>query len=247
MLIIKVGSTFERWTVIAPSDERTKSRGKKWVCRCSCGKEKVVSAFSLRQGQSTSCGCKGLEKSNIGKRTTTHGKSNTKLYRAWKNMKGRCFRPSATHYHRYGGRGITVCDRWKDSFENFRDWALASGYKEDLTLDRKDEDGDYTPSNCQWITNTENIRKANKRHLVDGTGGQSREALLKRTKTNRERYGIPIVLEKVGESIKFYSIGEAADYLCEHLGRERKNVYSHLKQVVNGRSLSIGGYSVRKT
>ena len=247
MLEIKIGSVFDRWTVIAPSSERTRDRGKKWVCRCICGKEKVVSAFSLRQRQSTSCGCKRLDKFNIGVRSTTHRESNTKLYRVWKNMKSRCFRPSATHYDRYGGRGITVCEEWKTSFENFRDWATTSGYEECLTLDRKDEDGDYAPENCQWITNTENVRKANKKHITDGTGGYSKEALVKRTKTNRERYGIPIVLEKVGESIKFYSIGEAADYLCEHLGRERKNVYSHLKQVVNGRSLSIGGYSVRKT
>ncbi len=75
-------------------------------------------------------------------------------------MKQRCSNPAATKYDRYGGRGITVCDEWREDFQTFYDWAMANGYSDDLTIDRIDNDGDYEPSNCQWITQAENTRKA---------------------------------------------------------------------------------------
>jgi hypothetical protein len=75
-------------------------------------------------------------------------------------MKQRCVNPNKQHYEHYGGRGITVCDEWREDFQTFYDWAMANGYSDDLTIDRIDNDGDYEPSNCQWITQAENTRKA---------------------------------------------------------------------------------------
>lgn len=84
-----------------------------------------------------------------------HGKSKTRLYRIWTNMRRRCHYPKEDCYHRYGGRGIKVCDEWYNSFPAFYDWALLSGYGNDLTIDRINNDGDYEPSNCRWATTKE--------------------------------------------------------------------------------------------
>ena len=81
-----------------------------------------------------------------------HGMSNSRLYRTWESMKARCCRKTSGPYKRYGGRGITVCDEWKSSFIIFRNWALANGYAEGLSLDRIDPSGNYEPSNCRWVT-----------------------------------------------------------------------------------------------
>lgn len=88
---------------------------------------------------------------------TTHGQSNTRLYRIWRSMKGRCERPSCTGYPEYGGRGIKVCDEWHD-FMTFHAWAHSHGYKEDLSIDRIDGDGDYCPENCRWATNYQQMQ-----------------------------------------------------------------------------------------
>lgn len=87
-----------------------------------------------------------------------HNFKNTKLYYVWNTMKQRCVNPNVTRYKRYGGRGISVCEEWKKSFLAFHTWANAAGYKQGLTIDRIDNDGDYKPSNCRWVTNLENRR-----------------------------------------------------------------------------------------
>lgn len=94
----------------------------------------------------------------------THGDTGTRLHRIWQNMKARCYRKSAREYENYGGRGITVCDEWRNSYENFKEWALNNGYAEDLTIDRINTDGNYCPENCRWITNKE--QQNNKRNNV---------------------------------------------------------------------------------
>lgn len=130
-------------------------RGWRWICQCECGNTKVYDPAYLKRGVIVSCGCsRGTP--------MTHGDSNTRLYHVWDGMKQRCCNSNSAEYHRYGGRGITICEEWK-SFENFREWAMSTGYDPDAprgecTLDRIDNEGIYEPSNCRWVDMDEQMR-----------------------------------------------------------------------------------------
>lgn len=142
-LIDVTGQRFGRWLVLGRGDH------KRWRCRCECGLERAVAGDHLRGGRSRSCGCLKLER--LAARLRTHGGKGTNLYQRWHNIKSRCLVRSATNFARYGGAGVTLCEEWR-AFEPFRDWALANGYRADLTIDRRDNDKGYEPGNCRWVT-----------------------------------------------------------------------------------------------
>ncbi len=141
-------------TVIAKS--HIEKHRQMWLCKCECGNDCYRDTNAIATGRVKSCGC--LQKIATSKAKKTHGMAESRLYRTWSHMKQRCQNPTDRMYPRYGGRGITVCDEWL-SFENFMEWARASGYSEELTIDRIDNDGDYEPGNCQWLTYAKNASK----------------------------------------------------------------------------------------
>ena len=159
------GRRFGRWFVLNKEDAYIASSGNRYtryLCRCDCGAERAVLSASLRNGRSTSCGCYNAEnkKEVCRKNFTTHGESKTRLYHIYNDIKKRCYNKNAHNFDDYGGRGISVCAEWRFDYNKFRQWALANGYKDDLSIDRIDVDGDYSPNNCRWV---DNVTQANNR------------------------------------------------------------------------------------
>lgn len=129
-----------------------------WRCRCECGKETLVTSAKLTTGHTISCGCLGLKHATEAK--IKHGQSGTPLYRVFKSMHSRCERENVREFRWYGAKGVRVCDGWKE-FQPFYDWAMSHGYEHGLSIDRINPDGDYEPSNCRWITRSENSKRVN--------------------------------------------------------------------------------------
>ena len=181
------GLRFGRLTVI---DRVENKRGQaRWLCKCDCGNEIITLGYSLRRGDTTSCGCYHAEILARGNRV--HGLSNNRIYAIWSTMKARCSNPNNEKYHRYGERGIKVCDEWQ-TFEPFYEWAMANGYSEGLSIDRIDNNGNYEPSNCRWATPEEQANNTSKNKIIAFNGetktisewaktiGVTRETLWKR-------------------------------------------------------------------
>lgn len=157
---------FERLKVIRRVEN--KNYRAMWLCECDCGNRKVITSYQLLSGDTKSCGCLGKE--NRTKSRTKHHKTNTKLYYVWKGMKQRCYNPKNKYYYNYGGRGITICEEWKNDFGKFYEWAIKNGYDENAlhkscTIDRINNSGNYEPNNCRWVdmkTQSNNRRKRQK-------------------------------------------------------------------------------------
>jgi len=150
----------------------------KWLCRCDCGKEKIISGSSLRHKLTTSCGCYGIQKL-LDHKNITHGlygekgSSERRLHNIWAGMKDRCLNPNTERYSRYGGLGITVYKEWVSNYKSFYDWSINNGYTDTLTIDRIENDGNYTPSNCQWISKSENSIKKRTTIFISINGVQN--------------------------------------------------------------------------
>lgn len=196
-----IGQAFQRLTVIAAAG-KDKKRQLRWLCSCVCGGQAIVAGVLLRKGETRSCGC--LQREAVRAKNRTHGLTGTRLYTIWANMKARCQNPNYEQFEHYGGRGIEVCAEWQ-AFESFAQWARANGYREDLTIDRVDNDGGYAPSNCRWATSLEQAR--NKRPRKDQKLSDADVSAIREDSRNRRivaaAYGVrPTHIDRIRSGVR---------------------------------------------
>lgn len=159
-----IGKTFGDLTV---ESEAGRVRGCiTWNCVCTCGNKRVVRGFDLVHGKITSC------QQCVKKRTSrmVNGGHRSRLYTCWNHMKSRCYNVNDKSYSYYGGRGIVVCDEWKNSYKAFSDWALANGYSNELSLDRINVNGNYNPDNCRWATFKQQMNNTRANRILEHNG-----------------------------------------------------------------------------
>lgn len=155
-MIDMTGQVIGKLTVIGRAIVNDKHGQARWVCTCACGNKTIIRGSELRHGGQKSCGCSQTVGAAAARRT--HGMSGTSLHRLWRNMINRCERAETHNFHRYGGRGIRVCDEWRKDATAFISWCQSNGYKHGLELDRRDNDAGYSPDNCRFVTRLENAR-----------------------------------------------------------------------------------------
>lgn len=155
------GQRFGRWIAIGPVERRKKQV--MWLCRCDCGNEGIIQVGNLVSGKSKSCGCYMVEQSR------THGKHKSKEYVAWQSMRRRCMDSSNERYESYGGRGITVCEEWRNDFAAFYNHIGPAPYK-DASVGRQNNDGNYEPGNVAWESRTQQQRNMRSNHLITYNG-----------------------------------------------------------------------------
>lgn len=163
-----IGKRFGKLTVLE-FDHKDKNRKKYYLCKCDCGNTKVINRNNLVTGGSKSCGCTNI--SRLKQATHKYNKAtHPKLYNTWAGMKQRCYNKKSSNYYIYGARGIIICDAWKKSFVNFAEWALSNNYKDGLSIDRIDVNGNYEPSNCRWATNEQQSNNKRSSIIVEYNG-----------------------------------------------------------------------------
>jgi len=174
---ISIGDRFGKLTILNEESPRIRSSGshirkdRRFNCLCDCGKIKIITMLNLRNGDTKSCGCNKVETGKrVGLMSKKHGQSRTPLYKVYHDMKSRCSNSNHSEYHNYGGRGITVCDLWMNDFMEFYNWAVSSGYKKGLDIDRRDNNKGYSPNNCRWVPRVVNRNNQRDTFLVEWMG-----------------------------------------------------------------------------
>ena len=166
---------FGRLKVVKLNIDKSTKRRKYYDCICSCGKLKTILRDNLVSGKTQSCGCLQKESAVLSINRNRpygefHGESKTRLYSVYRNMINRCVNKNVPEFIHYGGRRIQVCSEWRRSYVNFKNWAIINGYKDGLTIDRINNNGNYEPNNCRWVDmkTQSNNRRTNKMIEING-------------------------------------------------------------------------------
>ena len=159
---------FSRLVVVSLIEKNSKAT--LWACLCDCGNLSIVRAGNLKNGHTKSCGCFSSEQSRERVLKRERPANIKRIHEIYRAMKKRCYTESHPHFGRYGGRGILICDEWLSSKEAFTKWALSNGYSDNLTIDRIDVDGNYSPQNCRWATYREQMRNKSSTAFVEYDG-----------------------------------------------------------------------------
>lgn len=198
-------------------------RATQWLCQCDCGNKTVVDSVSLKTGNTVSCGChrRELSSKRMIERNKTHGitigsEEDKRLYRLWAAIKRRCYYEKCVGYHNYGGRGVRMCDEWKNEAAKFVEWCKSHGYKKGLEIDRINNNGNYEPNNCQFISKVENEKKKRNTIWLTIDGISKVCADWNRLMEKPEKYYIQRIYRKMGEE---YAINVIRNRLNE-LGKE---------------------------
>lgn len=174
-----IGKQFGRLQVVGIAENKGKNTA--WTCMCECGVVKSYLTYNLTSGKSQSCGCARVE--SMSKKFTTHGKSKTRLYQIYKGMKQRCLNENSPAYNYYGGKGVSIHKDWLSNFMSFYKWSYNNGYKEGLSIDRIDPNGNYEPNNCRWVESQQ--QQNNKLNSFFITIDGSRKTLAEWAKINK--------------------------------------------------------------
>lgn len=173
-LIDLTGKKFGKLLVLKRVDN-DKYGNLNWECLCNCGNKKIIRGANLRNGLTKSCGCYNYEQSvafgkKWGGHNKIHGMKQSRLYNLWCNMKARCHNSKNDSFKWYGNKNIKVCKEWVDNFVEFYEWSISNGYKNNLTIDRLDNNKDYSPSNCKWSSMKEQQNNRSNNHIVSFNG-----------------------------------------------------------------------------
>ena len=178
--------------------ENSKQKVRFGIYKCGfCGTEFKTMLHNVKRGTTKSCGC--YSKRRTSETHKTHGLRSTRLYSIWSNIKNRILNPKKERYLNYGGRGITICDEWKNDFMSFYNWAMENGYSDELSIDRIDNDGNYCPENCRWTTQT--IQARNQRIHKNNTSGYKGVSFVK----DRNKYVSCIYVNNKGVFLGSFS------------------------------------------
>lgn len=159
-----IGKKFSKLTITSVFIEFKNGKNRRMAkCSCDCGETCAKNLYNVLYGTTTSCGCKK-------RGTRKHGLSEHTLYKVWVSMKDRCYNPSNASYHRYGKRGIKLCKEWRHNPEAFIEWSINNGWKKGLTIERRNNDGDYDPNNCSFIPKSEQTKNFCRNVFIEYNG-----------------------------------------------------------------------------
>lgn len=214
-------------------DAGKSKHGKKLgLYKCHCGTEKVLEQYRVNKGITKSCGCLQGEK---------HGNRHTRLYNIWSGMKARCNNSKHIQYRDYGGRGIELCNEWTSSYTAFKQWATSNGYTDELTIDRIDVNGNYTPSNCRWVNHKIQNNNTRRNHYIEEgiTLTEKCEELgidprLINARINSQSMTFEEAI-KLSQNFRYYKISYNGQEwnlknLCEKLGLKYDTIYKRIKK-----------------